>query len=460
MQRNKVKFWNSIYFRLICRGVSIILSINLIAILLFKTVELRDAEELLKQQLIKQAESIIELRKLAGDKFTAFIEVMYGELYHVAIFSEDFTNSQAENYMDKMVYQQDISGNSLTIIKTENPMNLQAILLVDNYCLHIIPAFDNGIMKRLEDRILQFIEGSLISNTLVITCMLLYIGRKIKVVTNAVKVISNGTFDVELSEKGNDEIAELIRAVNYMVKELKKNEYLHKEFASSVSHEFKTPITSLKGYAMLSKNKDIPEEVRQEYLDIIINESNRLSKLSSNLLRISELNHQVSTKYLKWFSMDEQIRDIIIVLQPQWEEKQIDFDVELEEINFYGDKGVLWHLWNNLIVNAILYSENGGVIRVLLKGKLNGIVFSVEDKGIGMCEEDREKIFEQFYTVNKSRSHKGNGLGLTIVKRIVEMYNGRIWVASALGAGSCFYVELDNVCEKKKDKCTECSGKG
>lgn len=265
--------------------------------------------------------------------------------------------------------------------------------------------------------------------------------RPIKRLNRASKKVTKGDFSIEIPEKGHDEIAELTHNFNIMVKELSANEYLHKDFVSNVSHEFKTPITSLKGYAKLLKEPNISPEKQLEYFDIIISESERLSNLSTNLLKLSELENNALGINKEMFSLDEQIRDTLLLLQYEWEKKGLELDIELDEIVYIGDKALIYQMWVNLISNAIKYSNDGGSVKITLRKK-DKIEATISDNGIGMSKEDTQNIFRRFYKADKSRNTSGTGLGLSIVQRIVELHGGNITVDSELGKGSSFVVAL------------------
>jgi len=289
---------------------------------------------------------------------------------------------------------------------------------------------------------------------LIISCILssvfivigIYIILKpIKKISSATKIISQGNFEVEIVDKKKqrkDEIGELISNFNKMAKSLEKNEYVHKDFVSSVSHEIKTPITAIAGFAELLKDDNLPYEKKEEYLGVIISESSRLSNLSRNLLKLSELDNKVIYEK-KEFSLDEQIRRVILLLQNKWEEKHIELDIDIDKVIFIGDEELFEIIWINLIGNAIKFSKENGKISIKLKEENNQILASIQDCGIGILESDKEYIFERFYIADKSRNKEGTGLGLSIVKKIISIYDGKIYFESQREVGTTFYIKLD-----------------
>jgi signal transduction histidine kinase len=265
--------------------------------------------------------------------------------------------------------------------------------------------------------------------------------KRIRLLNHAVKEIESGHFDFQVEVDGKDEISALMSNLNKMTKELQANEYLSKEFARNVSHEFKTPLSSIKGYAELIENGSLSEEDRVEYSGIIIHEIDRLSKLSKNLLQISLLDSSNLIKQDEEYFIDEQIRSVLQLTQLEWESKNIEFDLILDEILYVGNKDLTFQIWQNLISNAIKFSKDNSIIRISLK-KESDISFEIQDYGLGISFEDQSKIFNQFFIANKSRNKSGSGLGLSITKKIVEKLGGSICFESVENEGTTFHVKL------------------
>ncbi len=268
------------------------------------------------------------------------------------------------------------------------------------------------------------------------------ISKPIKYISDSTKEIAKGNFDVQIDYKSNDEIGILAKNFNLMTKELKTMEYLRKDFMSNVSHEFKTPIASIQGFAEIIKDKELSREKFEEYTDIIIEEAKRLNNLSSNMLKLSRLDHQVIQNKGIRFSLDEQIRRTILLLEDKWSNKNLELEINLEKVIYECDEELAEQIWINLIGNAIKFSYYSKVIYVSLKQNEKNVVFEIKDEGIGISEESKAHIFEKFYQEDISRSEVGNGLGLAIVKRIIEIFNGNILVKSTVGEGTNFIVTL------------------
>lgn len=286
---------------------------------------------------------------------------------------------------------------------------------------------------------------SAVIGTIIILLTVRKIIKPIKLISEASKEVAKGNFDTHVMIKSKDEIGQLASDFNLMAKELKSIDHIHKDFVSNVSHEFKTPITSIRGFAKLIRNGQLSDEQLQEYSDIIVNESERLSLLSTNLLKLSELDSKSIREQATVFSLDEQLRSCILILEADWMEKNIRLDINLEKIIYIGNEHLLQQVWLNLIQNALKFSNQNGSLRVNLYRSEDIIRVDIADNGKGISEEDKERIFDRFYKADKSRSKEGNGLGLAIVKKIIELSNGKIYFNSELGKGSIFTVELPMV---------------
>ena len=214
------------------------------------------------------------------------------------------------------------------------------------------------------------------------------------------------------------------------------------DFVANVSHEFKTPIASIEGYATLLQDHRLSPEKHDHYVEIIIENSRRLSNLSSSILMLSKLENQEVIPNKTVYRLDEQLRKVILMLEGKWEPKNIEFDMELPRKLYYGSERLLEQVWSNIIDNAIKHSPENSTIHVFMNTTDDAVEVIVTDHGEGMTEDVQKHIFEKFYQGDPSRKSEGNGLGLPLAKRIVELCNGRITVTSAPGEGSAFTVRL------------------
>ena len=259
----------------------------------------------------------------------------------------------------------------------------------------------------------------------------------------ATKRIAEGDFSVRVPEKTHiHEMNILVENFNRMAHELEGIEMFRSDFINNFSHEFKTPIVSIRGFAKQLQNSNLTDEERKKYTEIIASESERLSGMATNVLLLTKLENQQLIAEKKPYSLDEQIRNCVLLFAKEWESKNIELDIDLESITYVGNEELMSHIWINLIGNAVKYTHSGGRISVRAFEKNEEIAVHVSDNGIGMSHDVMEKIFEKFYQCDTSHSEKGNGLGLSLVKRIVELCDGRIVVSSEIGAGTEFTVFL------------------
>lgn len=267
--------------------------------------------------------------------------------------------------------------------------------------------------------------------------------KPIRRLVTATKRVAEGDFTVRLKESSRlEDMRELYTNFNLMVEEIGNTDTLRSDFVTNVSHEFKTPINAIEGYATLLQDKTLSDGERSECVEKIIFNTKRLSNLVGNMLLISKLESQTIPEARRPYRLDEQIRRSIVDLESRWEPKEIEFDIDLENITYNGIEAVMGHVWTNLIDNAVKHSETGGEIRLRLNERDGSAVFTIEDKGDGMTPEVMEHIFEKFYQGDTSHKAEGNGLGLALCKNIVDMSGGEIFVESSPGEGSRFTVTL------------------
>ena len=261
--------------------------------------------------------------------------------------------------------------------------------------------------------------------------------------SNATKEIAAGNYDINVQwaeKKGRR--GQLGRDFNLMAQELKTNEYLRKDFISNVSHEFKTPLSIICGYAELLDSGEISEKERHDYSLTIQNESKRLIKLTGDLLSISKLEHQKIQEKSAEFRLDEQLRQTVLLFQPEWSAKNIFVDLDVTEIQCCGNEALLAQVWSNIFENAVKFTGDSGLISIFARAAGSLIIVKISDNGEGMDEATRLRIFEQFFQGDTSHATEGHGLGLALVKKILDVSGGKISVASKLGSGSTFTITL------------------
>jgi signal transduction histidine kinase len=261
-------------------------------------------------------------------------------------------------------------------------------------------------------------------------------------IVEGINRVAEGDVDIELELKNAGEYKPMYENFNRMVRELKNTKLEMRNFMNDFSHEFKTPITSIQGFAELLLESEVSEEERNEYLKIIAEESARLAGLSQNTLLLSKLDAQEVITDRNEFELDEQIKRCTILLFRELEKKQIRLNMELPSVKFYGNSELMCQLWINLINNAIKFTPLQGEITIIMFVVGAKIMVEISDTGIGMDEETMKHIFKKYYQGDDSHATKGFGLGLSIAKRIVELCGGDISVTSVSGRGSTFSVVL------------------
>ncbi len=266
--------------------------------------------------------------------------------------------------------------------------------------------------------------------------------KELKILSEAIKNVAAGDYATRISTKKRKHITPIYASFNKMCAELESVQILRNDFINSYSHEFKTPIASINGFASLLLEKDLPPKEQQQYLEIIVDESARLSKLATNTILLSKLSSQQIVTNSEQYDLSEQIRQCSIILSPKWLQKEITFDGDFPTVSFYGNKEMMQHLWLNLLDNAIKYTPNGGIVRVKVTKSENFVSVAIADTGIGISDEITQYLFDPYFQADPSHSQQGLGLGLSIAKRIVELCGGTITAQSELSVGSTFTVTL------------------
>ncbi len=308
--------------------------------------------------------------------------------------------------------------------------------------VHITSLYGRSLFVVAFFRVISSTLSYLAVFVLMITFASFRLSKPVQLMTTATRKVQEGDFTVRLPEGIPGEIGELMRSFNDMTEALGSTSYLQKDFISSISHEFKTPIASIRGFAKLLQMPGATPEQKAEYISLIAQESDRLSRLSETLLRLSALEQQTALASLSTFPLDEQIRQVILRLEPNWSSRDIGWQLDMDEVTLTSDEELLSHVWINLIQNAIKFSPEGSDIAVRVRAEGNHAVIEVQDQGCGMTQEAMDRIFDKFYQADKSRRQEGVGLGLCLVKRICDMMGGEVSVSSQVGVGSTFTVHL------------------
>ena len=254
---------------------------------------------------------------------------------------------------------------------------------------------------------------------------------------NHMNALASGNFKARLKFGGalpnHKVIKEIETSVNKLAEELEKIEMLRSDFINNFSHEFKTPIVSIAGLAKLLNSKDISEEDRHRYLCAIEDESRRLSDMATNILNLTKVESQSILTDVSRFNLSEQIRSSVLLLENKWEKKQLDLQIYFDEHVIYANEELLKEVWINLIDNAVKFSPKGGILAISISEDDECVTVKISNNAQEIPEGERESIFKKFYKIDKSHSSEGNGIGLAIVSKIVDLHSGNISVEYADG---------------------------
>ena len=246
--------------------------------------------------------------------------------------------------------------------------------------------------------------------------------------------LASGDFKARLSfnkrVSGLPVFSDITKGFNKMAQELENTEMLRSDFINNFSHEFKTPIVSIAGFAKLLKRENIPQETKEEYVNIIEEESLRLSYMATNVLNLTKVENQTILTDTAKFNLSEQLRSCVLILENKWAKKNIDFNLDFTEHDITANEELLKQVWINLIDNAIKFSPEKEMVGISIRGFGDDLKIAVSNKGQAISEEDKVKIFRKFYQADVSHSSEGNGVGLAIVKRITELHKGSVDVES------------------------------
>jgi signal transduction histidine kinase len=352
----------------------------------------------------------------------------------------------------------------------DSRINTKALSIRQYFLLFWLMAAFNGfhivIFKALMDRGMletrvQLVINILMGYVLLVTTLVLVIiglvrylswNKPLRLLSEATQKVAQGDFSVRIAplrkDGKKDYIEVMFEDFNTMAKELAGIETLKSDFIANVSHEIKTPLSVIQNYAAVLQNENLSIEQRREYAQTIIEATQRLSALTGNILKLNKLENQEIIPGAAPYDVSEQIRRCALAFEEQWERKNIAFDADLDELVISHDEALLEIVWNNLIANAVKFTPGGGAILLTAKAECGGepelpsIAVTVKDSGCGMDRETQKHLFDKFYQGDTSHAPQGNGLGLALVKRAVELSRGTITVDSSPGTGSVFTVRL------------------
>lgn len=428
----------TIYKKLIFIFIGVLLFSNIFTSLFvtfgFRSLQISDMKEILSTS-VEEAKEIYEKYGMTSSE----LNTLYMDKTIPLRFVDNLDGMQLSQEEEKHLDE----GGTILIGHGESDRNKIPVAIAKSNDVYIVSDIGGHT-------IFEVIRNIILSNSIIVVTLgsliFLLVGRMIvkpvRDITDATKKVATGDFSVQLVNCRKDELGDLIDSFNKMTKELGSIEILRNDFVSDISHEFKTPITSIEGYTKLLA--DCEDENRKEYIGIILAETKRLTTMATNILTINSLDYEdVSSK--EAFKLDEQIRKSILLLESKWGSKDIELQVILDEVSFVGNKGLINQIWINLLDNAIKYSYEGGLITIQLIDGKDQCEFIIKDEGMGIKEEDQKHIFDKFYKADKHKNAEGTGLGLSIVKRIVDLYRGEIQIASEPDRGTRIKIVLNKM---------------
>jgi signal transduction histidine kinase len=417
-----------------------------------------DQEKIFKEELSKISIGLAEVIQMAGPEDIPELMKEFDDVE----FDVIITNGQEVFYQREEKSSIHIKQDEIKEILTHT-LNDPVVLMDENQSsarIVGVPIHVSGenyaLVTRIdyEDEFEDMQQGIFISlllvllvGSLLIVLASTYLVNPIRNLTLAARKIAKGDFSVRVEKKNRknqDEVGELIDSFNHMTAELEKLDTMRADFVSNVSHEIQSPLTSIKGFTKAIMDDVIPKENQKEYLNIIYQEIERMSRLSDNLLRIASLDSEHHPYNPTSYRLDEQLRKSVLTTEPLWHKKNITINLDLEPVEVYADKDLMEQVWLNLITNAIKYSDDGGIIDIGIRITASRIRVQLTDYGIGIPEAAIGNLFSRFYKVDRARnrSDEGNGLGLSIVKKILTIHKFSIDVKSEEGVGSTFTVKI------------------
>ncbi|MER1999234.1 MAG: HAMP domain-containing sensor histidine kinase [Lysinibacillus sp.] len=416
------------------------------------------AKEKIDAQNVETAEGIAEM--LFYDHYDEVLQSMAKIGYQLIIVNKDgersvygeaFSNDQLPQsaidfVLSGEVYHgmENFSGSFLMMghfsNDAENTVGVPFKMNNEQYALFLRPN-NQSLFSDMHAILVGFIVAVAAVSLTGVFLMTRQIFRPIAQLTEATVAIARENYNYTLDIKRNDEIGQLADSFRTMQQQLSHNHESTKAFISNVSHDFQSPLMNIQGYAELLQN-GITKEERIEYSSIIGRESKRLSNLTKQLLLLTSLDQSAYPLQKQSIRLDEQLREMIHKYRWRITECEIDLSYKLSEVTVVVDRELMMNVWDNILSNALKYTESGGQIEISCEKVDSTFVVKCRDSGVGLSADEAAQVFERFYRVDEARKKDGTGLGLAISREIVELHGGRIEVDSVLGEGSTFKVTL------------------
>lgn len=425
----------------------------------------RDSDQLALEELEHSSNHIADLIKLINDKDQDKILADYSETSEMSFTVTCEGQTKSYGHVNKKLILKD---DELKTLATSKDKSLRSEGIISQYAkafkidnqTYVITvqkdfsATKDIFMKSYTSAAIIF----MMTGSIVFLIVADIIVKPISRLTKVTDELAKGNYKVRVNYEGKDEISSLYASFNQMAVRLAKQETIRQQFISDVSHEFQTPLTAISGFATILKNENLTDEQRQKYADIILFNSNRLSHLSKNMLQLTLLDGEDTALDKTEFPLIEQLNRVI----EMEDNAALSKDIEIEFIHpkkefiIEADESRMEQVWINLLSNAIKYTNEHGVVTVEVRRTPTELQVRFEDTGVGMSQDAISHIFERFYRQDKSRTIEGNGLGLSIVKRIIDLHHYKIDVESQEDVGSVFtvyipYEMFTGLTKKKKD---------
>lgn len=425
----------------------------------------RDSDQLALEELEHSSNHIADLIKLIDDKNQEKILADYSETSEMSFTVTCEGQTKSYGHVNKKLILKDDELKTLATSK-EKSLRSEGIISqyakafkIDNQTYVITVQKDFSATKDIFMK--SYTSAAIIfmmTGSIVFLIVADIIVKPISRLTKVTDELAKGNYKVRVNYEGKDEISSLYASFNQMAVRLAKQETIRQQFISDVSHEFQTPLTAISGFATILKNENLTDEQRQKYADIILFNSNRLSHLSKNMLQLTLLDGEDTSLDKSEFPLIEQLNRVI----EMEDNAALSKDIEIEFIHpkkefiIEADESRMEQVWINLLSNAIKYTNEHGVVTVEVRRTPTELQVRFEDTGVGMSQDAISHIFERFYRQDKSRTIEGNGLGLSIVKRIIDLHHYKIDVESQEDVGSVFtvyipYEMFTGLTKKKKD---------
>ena len=273
--------------------------------------------------------------------------------------------------------------------------------------------------------------ASTIIGTVITFGVTFFLLKPVKTAIRGLYQLADGKYDTRINTYQVPILQEYVESFNTLAEELQNTEMLRSDFVNNFSHEFKTPIVSIRGFARLLQKGNLSAEKQQEYLDIIVSESTRLAAMATNVLNLTKIENQNILSRIESFNLSEQLRTCILLLSDKWEEKQLTIEADFEEVFCSGNQELLQQVWINLIDNAIKFAAFCGIVAVDVHKEESCVVVTVCDTGVQIPQEAQKYIFDKFYQADTSHATAGNGVGLAIVAKVVALHKGSVRVESS-----------------------------